>query len=317
MPTILQARSASSGASSSAASIATPAATFRLYGCLIVISTDASAGAMMPYPARSPARPAHLLNVRSTTRFSCSPTSGPHECCRARRTRCTPRRQRRAGPSPAAARALRPAVGSPWDCSARRRRSPSPRGASLLDCIEVEREALLPGAARTRAPATSAENGYIPNVGGQSMIASPGVTTARRIRSIRSSLPSPQTMPSARRPRYAASAFARRAGRGPGRCDSRARRDRRERLRRRPVRILVPVELQDSVRRDAEARRQHVRRLDRHVAGEFEQVGPDQAERISKSALRHGGRIRDDGKRGARSDAGGGNRRRGEFQRPG
>ena len=58
-----------------------------------------------------------------------------------------------------------------------------------------------------------------------------------------------------------------------------------ERLRRGAEGVLVAVELDHVGRRDAEALGQHVRRHDRHVARQLEEVGPDQRAHIEAVLL--------------------------------
>ena len=137
------------------------------------------------------------------------------------------------------------------------------------------------GMSITRPPAISVEKGYMPNVGGQLMTASPGEMVARRRRSMRSSLPRPQTMLFDVSADVARDRLARGALVGVGVDVVRGLgADGLERLRRRAVRVLVAVELDDGVAGDAEALGEHVGRLDRHVAGEVEQVRADEGAEI-------------------------------------
>ena len=150
-------------------------------------------------------------------------------------------------------------------CSARRGRSASRCGAAFSIASMSSAKLSSRGTSMTRPPAISVENGYMPNVGGQLMTPSPGSDHRAQHQVDQVVAAEPADDAARRQRRRSRERLAHlRADPDPGRCGTRARRAIAcERLRRRTVRILVAVELQHVGRRDAEAPRQHVGRLDR------------------------------------------------------
>src|SRR3990172_4363661 len=194
----------SASRSSREASTAACAATFMLYGILILRIVSETAGGNTPYPALNPASPAHLLNVRTTIRLSCSAVS---------ETKLPPANSAYASSTTTAAS---------WASS----RSSASGGTALpVGLFGDETKASLAlaanatsiastssakssrrGASTSLAPYVRATKSYIPNVGGAFSTASPGEMNSRPVRSSSSSEPLPTTIRSGSTLPYSATA---------------------------------------------------------------------------------------------------------------